>query len=62
MTNEVNIYLLYHSDRHRCMLYLVLFKNIVLVGDFNSHDFKISKVVVDNQKKKANLLRYTDTQ
>ena len=43
--------MLYHSDRHRSMFCWVMFKNIVLVGDFNSHDFKISKVVVENKKK-----------
>ena len=54
--------MLYHSDRHRSMFCWVMFKNIVLVGDFNSHDFKISKVVVENKKKHTNLLGYADTQ
>ena len=35
-----------------------MFKINVLVGDFNSHDFKILKMVVENKKKQANSLGY----
>ena len=39
----------------------MVFKNVVLVGVFNSHDFKISKMDVENKKKFMNSLGYIVT-